>query len=153
MQTKILEYKDDLNYFYKSSYGSEINKHIQCYTVNDMLKRLAIDDYPNVTAYFTHSAALQLFLTAMGILKDDEPLKAENYDDVFDRKWKTSEISPFAGNIAIVKYNCSNDTKIKLFLNEKLLKLDWCEANGVCDWVDFEKRYGDFDCEHLYCKL
>lgn len=59
---------------------------------------------PQGIFYFTHSSSLQLFLVAMGVAKDTTPLTASNYDDMGDRKWSTSHLVPFAGNLAAVFY-------------------------------------------------
>lgn len=119
-----------------------------------MLNRLGSGDGPNTTVYFSHSAALQLFLTALGALRDDVDLKADNHAKMSTRKWKTSEISPFAGNIAVVRYKCATHDKAKFILNEHLLHMDWCNANGICDWQDLEHRYAFYanqNCDHIFC--
>lgn len=100
----ILEYLEDLKYYYKASYGSDFNKNIMCAAVQDMVKNLQGEDNPKVVAYFSHSSAIQLFLTALGYAKDNEPLRADNYLNMKYRKFRASTLSPFAGNLAVVKY-------------------------------------------------
>lgn len=151
---RLFEYYEDLSYYYKSSHGSEINKNIQCKTVKDLLERFEDGNVPEVTAYFTHSAAVQLFLTALGALKDDKALTANNYVEMSARKWKTSVVSPFAANVAVVKYKCSTQSKVKFFLNERILRLDWCSSDGICDWSNVQSTYSKFknaQCEASYC--
>ena len=60
---------------------------------------------PQAIAYFTHSAAIQLLATALGLYKDRETLRADNYMEMKDRMWKTSTLSPFAANLVAVKYS------------------------------------------------
>lgn len=100
----VLEYHEDLRYYYKSGYGSEINSKIMCAAVKDMVKNLQTEDNPKVVAYFTHASAIQLFLTALGYGKDNDALRADNYNLMKYRKFKTSVLSPFSSNIAVVKY-------------------------------------------------
>ena len=100
----VLEYLEDLKYYYKAGYGSEINSKIMCAAVKDMVKNLQSEDSPKVTAYFTHASAIQLFLTALGYAKDNDALRADNYNLMKYRKFKSSVLSPFASNIAVVKY-------------------------------------------------
>lgn len=57
-----------------------------------------------VTVYFTHSTPFQAFLTALGIGKDAVPLRADNYYQQTQRNWRTSLLSPFAANLAVVLY-------------------------------------------------
>lgn len=100
----VLEYLEDLKYYYQAGYGSELNSKIMCAAVKDMVKNLQEEANPKVVAYFSHASAIQLFLTALGYGKDNEPLRADNYSQMKYRKFKSSVLSPFASNIAVVKY-------------------------------------------------
>lgn len=150
----LIEYLEDLNYFYKSSHGSKMNKNIKCFAMKDMLRRLSDENVPKTTAYFSHSAAVQLLLTALGALKDNADLTADNFARSSRRKWRTSKVSPFAANFAAVRYKCSTNDKMKFFLNENILHFDWCNENGVCDWNDVQEKYAFYaqeDCNQVYC--
>lgn len=57
-----------------------------------------------VTIYFTHSTPYEAFLTALGIAQDAVPLRADNYYQQTQRQWRTSTLSPFAANLAVVLY-------------------------------------------------
>lgn len=154
-QIQMMVYRDDLIYFYKSSHGSKLNRNIKCAAIKDMLNRLDSNVDPKTTVYFSHSAALQLFLTGLGALRDDFDLKGDNFTKMSMRKWKTSEISPFAANIAVVRYKCTERDQVKIFLNEKLLHLDWCGTNGACDWQHFKERYALYsngNCDQIFCR-
>lgn len=100
----VLEYLEDLKYYVKSGFGSAINSKVMCAATQDMLRFIGSDTNPKVTAYFTHSAAIQLFLTALNYGKDDQPLRADNFEQMKNRRFRTSNLSPFASNIAVVKY-------------------------------------------------
>lgn len=106
--------------------------------------------------YFTHSSALQLLLVALGVAKDRDALRADNYLQMSRRKWKSSEIGPFAANLAAIKYDCPNEnerTKVMFFLNEKPVDLDWCRV-GLCSWADVKQHYQHFqtaNCEQIFC--
>jgi multiple inositol-polyphosphate phosphatase / 2,3-bisphosphoglycerate 3-phosphatase len=99
----VLEYLEDLKYFYSAGPGNELNKNIMCSAVQDLLKNLQSESNPKAVAYFSHSVALQLFLTALGYAKN-EKLKADNYNANKYRKYRTSILSPFASNLAVIKY-------------------------------------------------
>jgi len=45
---------------------------------------------------------LQMILLPLGIAKDMEPLTHSNYEQMRNRQWKTSRITPFAINLAAV---------------------------------------------------
>lgn len=101
---KVLEYHEDLNYYYQNSYGTGLNTRLACSLVVDMLNHLESQTMPKVVAYFTHSATMQLLLTALGAAKDNDALRADNYQQLARRKWRSSEVSPFASNLAVIKY-------------------------------------------------
>lgn len=147
-EIKVLEYAKDLSGYYEFGYGSDMNRHIQCSTVRDMVSHLESNNDPRVTVYFGHSSALLLHLTAMGAFEDEQKLTANNFQKFSERKWSTSKMSPFAGNLAAVRYD--ND-KVKFFLNEELMEFDWCN-NGVCDLQQVKNQYKQFnDCEKTSC--
>lgn len=57
-----------------------------------------------VAVYFTHSTPFEAFLTALGLAQDAIPLRADNYYQQTKRQWRTSTLSPFAANLAVVLY-------------------------------------------------
>lgn len=88
--------------------------------------------------------------------KDDTNLRADNFEQMKNRKFKTSVLSPFASNIAVVKYDCATDSKrhkVQFFLNEKPMNFDWCNI-GLCDLELVVEKYRNFlnaDCSNLFC--
>lgn len=151
----MMEYRDDLIYFYKSSHGSKLNRNIMCAAIKDMLNHLNSDVGPPTTVYFSHSAALQLFLTGLDAMRDDINLKGDNFAEASMRKWRTSRISPFAGNIAIVRYKCTERDRVKFFLNEKPLQFDWCQMDGACNSQDVTAKYAFYaneNCDEIFCR-
>jgi multiple inositol-polyphosphate phosphatase / 2,3-bisphosphoglycerate 3-phosphatase len=100
----VLEYLEDLKYYYKSGPGSEINSNIMCAAMKDMMTTMKREDGPKVVAYFAHSSSIQLLLTALGYAKTETPLRADNYSEMKYRKYRSSVWSPLASNLAVVKY-------------------------------------------------
>lgn len=152
----MLEYYEDIHYYYKSGYGHKINENIACAAVADLMKHLESKEKPQVIGYFTHSSTVQLLLVALGVAKDREALRADNYLDMSRRKWKVSEIGPFGANLAAIKYDCPNESernKVMFFLNEKPVDLDWCRV-GLCNWSDVKRHYEHFqtdNCAQTFC--
>lgn len=140
----------------KSGYGRKINEKIACAAVADMMKHIESKELPQMIGYFSHSSAIQLFLVALGIARDHEALRADNYLHQSRRKWKSSELGPYAANLAAIKYDCPSDNernKVMFFLNEKPVDLEWCRV-GLCNWSDVKKHYEHFqnaNCEQIYC--
>lgn len=151
---KVLEYNEDIKYYYKAGYGNPLNLNQPCEAIKDMLKFLESDGSPKAVAYFTHSVMVQMFVSALGINKD--PLmKAADYPDA-NRKWRISQSGPFAANLAAVSYTCPSEAekrKVIFFLNQKPVELEGCKV-GLCDWsvvTDKYKKYQNNDCDKLYC--
>lgn len=155
-QVDDLEYLYDLQDYYGRGYGIEANKRISCAAVKDMIEHLGTDSGPNAVAYFTHSESVLLLLTALRAAKDSDSLRADNYYSMSRRKWRTSEIAPFASNFAAVKYSCLNEVereKIMFFLNEKPLYFDWCKV-GLCNLSEIKERYKEYtdaNCDEYFC--
>lgn len=147
-EVKVLEYAKDLSGYYEFGYGSEMNRMIQCSTLRDMISHLESNVDPRVTVYFGHSSALLLHLTALGVNEDGTKLTAKNFNKMYERKWSTSKMSPFAGNLAVVRYDNDN---VKFFLNEELIEFNWC-TNGVCNLNQVKNQYKQFNnCEQKSC--
>lgn len=153
----VLEYAEDLKYYYGSGYGFEENTRFNCRAVKDMVTRLSNSSSPHAIAYFAHSTGLQTLLTALGINKDDVALRADNADEMTSRRWRVSQLGPFAGNFVAVKFDCPNELekeKVVFFLNQNAVQLSWCKV-GLCNWSDVKKHYKsilDADCDEYYCR-
>lgn len=52
--------------------------------------------------YFSHSQALLMMLARMGVASHGIPLRHDNFNEQKNRDWKTSELGPFAANLAAV---------------------------------------------------
>lgn len=137
----MLEYSKDLTiYSVCGPTDDELNYTVQCSSIRDMMEHLTKEDGPKVTAYFTHSHAILLHLTAMGAFAQGPKLTA-NFDKeaMNDREWNTSKLNPMATNFVAILYK---DKTVKFFLNDKVLHLPLkgCK-NGLCD---VESLKGEF---------
>ncbi|XP_020295747.1 multiple inositol polyphosphate phosphatase 1-like isoform X2 [Pseudomyrmex gracilis] len=154
----ILEYREDLDYYYKAGYGRDINARLGCPLLHDMMKHFwniahnKISEEPTGIFYFSDVVALQNLLTIIGINEDHDQLTAYNFRDMAKRQWRTSLISSFAANLVAVFYKCNegfNRNKVMFYLAEKLVRYNGCQV-GLCDW-EFLK--GQFSQLAHNCKL
>ncbi|XP_059615175.1 multiple inositol polyphosphate phosphatase 1-like [Phlebotomus argentipes] len=122
---KVLEYLHDLEEYYINGGASDINKSLANELLDNFLTHFMSNEDPKVVAFFTHSTTVELFLTALGIAQDDTALMADNFDAMENRKWRTSEIAPFASNLVIVSLSCNSGPRNRLIylLNERILEL------------------------------
>ncbi|XP_047505220.1 multiple inositol polyphosphate phosphatase 1-like [Pieris napi] len=165
---KRLEFSEDLETYYKYGYGTPMNQKIGCTAVKDMMDffKIHLDhetpQQPKATVHFTEAEMILLTLTALGGYRDSAPLTGDNYhtQTARERRWSSSNMSPFNANLAAVLYKCvpNNNIKIRepyqvLFLsNERTLYLDGCNV-GLCDWSLVKNRLGLVadNCELSFC--
>ncbi|XP_018392882.1 PREDICTED: multiple inositol polyphosphate phosphatase 1-like [Cyphomyrmex costatus] len=147
-EMQVLEYEEDLFYYYNSGPGDKINSQLGCYLIRDIVdhftKLETNGDEPKGVFYFTHSQMMVLFLTAMGIAQNPMPLTATNFRDMNHRKWRISQLIPFAANFAAIFHRCNSSDapfKVAFYLNENPLTIEGCD-NGVCDWIQLKEKLG-----------
>jgi multiple inositol-polyphosphate phosphatase/2,3-bisphosphoglycerate 3-phosphatase len=101
---KIMEYLEDLEYYWIDGPGFEVTRKVACKTVEDMLEHLdpARENDQKLIFYFTHSGTILKLLTFLGLYQDDFQLTADKLYQ--ERKWQTSLIDTFSTNIVAVLY-------------------------------------------------
>lgn len=122
-----------------------------------MLQFMCSDELTyNVSAYFAHSETVKLFLT-LGVGKNAELLRANNYAEMNQRKFRSSVNAPFAANVAAIRYVCPNNenrTKVMLVLNQRPMEeFGFCKS-GLCNLGDLKRIYARFNganCEDIFC--
>ncbi|XP_026480413.1 multiple inositol polyphosphate phosphatase 1-like [Ctenocephalides felis] len=147
-QVKILEYLEDLKYYYKTGYGLDINTKIGCPPIKDMIekftKKIDTNDGPNVVAYFTHQAMLNMMLTTLGLAKDSRPLTAADFEINENRQWRVSKQSPFTGNLAAILHKCDETQpepyQVLFLLNEAPAEISDCRV-GLCSWETVRRKW------------
>ncbi|XP_076386855.1 multiple inositol polyphosphate phosphatase 1 [Megachile rotundata] len=130
---KVLEFAEDLEYYWIDGYGHKLSYEQACPALRDMFDFFESNEGPVVSAYFTHSGTILKVLALLGVAKDDQHLT----HDVFslyadDRAWRTSIIDSFASNIAFVLYNCSGILSVLFIHQERPLFLPGCPLNVPC---------------------
>ncbi|KAJ0177379.1 hypothetical protein K1T71_007388 [Dendrolimus kikuchii] len=163
-----LEYAEDLETYYKYGYGTEINQKIGCTHLKDMMeffKKHSENDtpqQPRAVIQLTEAPTLMMVMAAMGIRKDQVPLTGDNYhtNSVQARKWSTSSMVPFTGNIAAVLYKCTPNGNFQvkeqyqvLFMeNEKPMYIEECRV-GLCAWSQVKAKYEELinQCDLSIC--
>lgn len=127
----VLEYKNDLKQYWKRGYGHDINRKSSCLLFQDIFKRLDQALYEHrlgeltqaVTVQVGHAETLLPLLSLMGLFKDETPLMAENFARQHSRKFRSSQIVPYAANMLFVLYECVDGIRLQFFLNEKPMAL------------------------------
>lgn len=148
-ELKVLEYREDLESFYKSGFGNIMNKDVGCPLAKNFLDRFSDlkegKEQPDGVFYFSHDTDLQLFFTSLGVGKDKINITHSNYASMADRHWRTSLLTPFGSNFVATLFKCDGETfRVQFRLQEKVIKLSGCPDDewGLCDWSVFKENYG-----------
>ncbi|CAG9767062.1 unnamed protein product [Ceutorhynchus assimilis] len=139
---KVLEYMEDLKYYWQDGYGHELTYKQACPAFGDLVNHFdTTSAYPKAVIYFTHSGTLLKILAHLGLYKDNEALTASNYDSMSNRKWKTSLIDSFATNLALLLYDCSGTKKVLTLHQENIVKLPCCPDTDLCEFSKLTEYY------------
>ncbi|XP_046397097.1 multiple inositol polyphosphate phosphatase 1 [Ischnura elegans] len=128
---KVMEYNEDLEYYWIDGYGYEINYKQACPPLKDLLDRfrsraLGKDSQKKGIFYFTHSGTLLKLISRLGLYKDEEKLRSDNFS-LLKRKWRTSELDSFGTNLAFILFKCDDGFKIAGYHQEKPFIIPGCE--------------------------
>lgn len=159
-QGKVLEYTTDLSKYWTAGYGAPINYQIAAPLLRDLLAAmnatvLGQDDAGLATLRFAHAETVLPLMSLLGLFEDSFVLRANSSEsDKAARHWKTSNIGPFATNVAMVLSRCAaDDFTVALLVNEEQVPFPKCPdtmPDGSCTWADLLKGYAselaiDFD--------
>ncbi|XP_063821362.1 multiple inositol polyphosphate phosphatase 1-like [Ostrinia nubilalis] len=153
---QVLEYLEDLKTYYRSGYGTPMNKIFGNIPLTDLLKGFQEAKEAKgkkITAYFSRGTAVDMTITALGIFKDEKPLTGAKRNR--DRKWRSSKLSNFGANIMAVLSKCekegATDYNVVFYLNEEPIKAICNEA--ICPWTEFEEKMKEYSDTKLdFCK-
>ncbi|KOC67227.1 Multiple inositol polyphosphate phosphatase 1 [Habropoda laboriosa] len=141
---KVLEFAEDLQYYWIDGYGYKLSYEQACPALRDMFDFFLSVDTPQVSAYFTHSGTILKLLALLGVAKDDEHLTHDSFSlYANDRAWRTGIIDSFASNIAFVLYNCSGVPNVLFMHQERPLYLSGCPMHVPCPLSIMKALYPD----------
>jgi len=79
-------------------------------------------------------------IVRLGFARDTSPLLSSNFNDMRDRKWKSSYLSPFASNFMAVLYECNGVKKVTFFVNEVPMTVEKYGCT-LCPWELIENMF------------
>lgn len=107
---QVIEYWNDLYYYYRWGYGPKnyrtLYENLPCHLIQDMLNFLRSNNPNDHTAriFGAHLPSLYLTLVSFGAFEEGIPLTRHNFAQQTFRMWKSSNITPMAANLAVVRY-------------------------------------------------
>jgi multiple inositol-polyphosphate phosphatase / 2,3-bisphosphoglycerate 3-phosphatase len=102
----VLEYGEDLGYYYEAGYGFAMNRNIICETMQNLLRYLQTNVAGEQPARIlvTHSTTMQILMVALGLNEDTVKPTRSNFAQQTYRKWRTSQMTAYASNLAVIRY-------------------------------------------------
>ena len=105
----IFEYYADLGYYYFTGYGvrnQRLIENLNCGLMQDLLTHIQDDSADSQVSkvYVTQSQIVQAFLVILGAMRDEHHLHQHNFAQQSFRHWKTTFLTPNAGNLAIIRF-------------------------------------------------
>ncbi|XP_018323869.2 multiple inositol polyphosphate phosphatase 1 [Agrilus planipennis] len=140
---KVLEYYEDLKYYWIDGYGNSLNHNQACVAFQDLINFFENEDpYPKAKIYFTHSGTLLKMIAHFGLYKDVLPLTHKNFQKISNRQWKVSKIDAFGTNLALVLYRCEDQLKVLTLHQERIVYPLGCPREHLlCNLNDFKKNF------------
>lgn len=96
---------------------------------------------PKGVFYFGHSANVFSAIVRLGFARDATPLLSSNFDEMRNRKWKSSYLSPFASNVMAVLYDCHGANKVTFFVNQVPMTVEKYGCT-LCPWQSIDAMFG-----------
>ncbi|RUP42768.1 histidine phosphatase superfamily [Jimgerdemannia flammicorona] len=151
-EVEALEYIEDMDEYFSFSYGNPLNEFLACDLVTNLVTDIEalISNNPAAkhgTFKFGHAETIKFLATLLNISHDDQPLLANaTAQFICNRKYRTSQIVPFAANMVFEVLNCSNaGYKIRMMINERPVAIPGCVGGEsakdahACPWETFRK--------------
>uniref|UniRef100_A0A1B0DG89 Multiple inositol polyphosphate phosphatase 1 n=1 Tax=Phlebotomus papatasi TaxID=29031 RepID=A0A1B0DG89_PHLPP len=140
---KVLEFLEDLEYYWIDGYGYELTYRQACPAGRNMFEHLHPESkFPNITLYFTHSGTLLKYLAFLGLYRDPEVLTHTSFGH--DYSWKPSKIDTFGSNLLFVTFSCPEGSKILSMHQERIIQIPGCPPDTpLCDYKIFYENFKD----------
>lgn len=140
---KVLEYAEDLQYYWIDGYGSDLTTKIPCVMLKDAIAHLKSREKLVGKFYFTHSGTILKFLSHLGLYRDEPKLRHDNFHLNENRQWKTSGIDVFGSNIALILFDCVDGEHVLTLHQERPVKLPGCPDTDLCPLHRVQRIYKD----------
>ncbi|XP_054622938.1 multiple inositol polyphosphate phosphatase 1b [Dunckerocampus dactyliophorus] len=147
---EVLEYKSDLNQYWKRAHGHAINSMSSCPLFHHVFRTLDKAGRPRrsteaspepASILIGHAETILPLLSLLGLYKDEAPPTADNYHTQHGRSFRTSRIVPYAANVLFVLYDCQRGPRLQLLINESPVRFPGLSAEDVPLYRDVRATY------------
>lgn len=134
-ELKAIEFREDLDDYYKDAYGLERNYAQACPIVRELVSRFRNvskdPSQPTKLLYFSHAGGFKKVVARLGLYRDAEAPLADGLCRQSGRAWQSSLVCPFNANLAFVLFECAGGNhQVATFLNEKVQQLPGCPSES-----------------------
>ncbi|KAF2077538.1 hypothetical protein CYY_001156 [Polysphondylium violaceum] len=142
------EYAQDLKQFWTRSYGNQLNYKMASLLFQEIIKDLENSikggqDSFSARIRLAHAETLLPIISILGLYKDTYNLYANlTSSQINSRKFKTSNISPYAANLALYLFKCDGTIKISVEHNEVPVLIPGCKGK-LCDFFLFKNLFNN----------
>lgn len=103
------EYYDELESYFRFGYGFKehrnLTENLSCGLIQDLMDHMkSASDGELARVFSSDEASLLTLFVLLGLFNDKVPLTSENFAKQANRAWRTSQISPMAANLAVIRY-------------------------------------------------
>lgn len=159
------EYQKDLSFFWSRSYGNPFGTKLAATllkAVMDDLEQVLLQENGMASGesealhfMFAHAETLMPLISLFGLYEDDVLWRHDTPKETWmERKFRSSQIMPFAANIGFLLFDCDQEPFIKILHNEKEAVVPGCGSTW-CPWEEFKSLFSDILSEdaHAQCHL
>ncbi|KAK7068393.1 hypothetical protein SK128_007921 [Halocaridina rubra] len=145
---EVMEYHQDLKYYYEDSYGQPLNLETACQAVSNIYSHFSNSINLGRAKFsgifnFAHDKTIFQVMTRLGLFRPSQHLRHDNFANMKNRVWKTSYLSPFAANLAFVLFGCGDDYRMGTFFQGQPIPLaEKCEGIS-CHWEEIKSWFED----------
>ncbi|XP_014272673.1 multiple inositol polyphosphate phosphatase 1 [Halyomorpha halys] len=148
---EIMEYFEELKYFWRDGYGYDINYKQACPLLRKVTDFFMDKAGPKAIFYFTHSGALLKTLSHIGLYKDDFKLTHDTDLKLRQtRNWNVSKMNSFGNNLVFVLFRCEDGEKLLTLHQERPVILSGCPKEELCPFPATRKimpASADYQCD------
>jgi len=145
-----IELYHDIGAYFSKGYGWDLSYQIACPLASNvfdvMERKMNGTDYTKAFLRFGHAETILPFIARLGLFKDNFSLHWDADRKLLDsRLWRTSHISTFSSNVAFILYECDEDFKVELLLNEGQITFEKCNNLTFCPYEQFRNMFNFID--------
>ncbi|CAH1401394.1 unnamed protein product [Nezara viridula] len=137
---EVMEYFEELKYFWRDGYGYDINHEQACPLLRKVTDFFMDKAGPKAIFYFTHSGTLLKTLSHIGLYKDDFKLTHDiDLKLRQKRNWNVSKMNSFGNNLIFVLFSCEDGEKLLSLHQERPVILSGCPKEELCPFLTVRK--------------